>query len=225
MVSASELVAIVIAAISAGGLVTVALVNRRANQPKIAADVRESELRSEVGAVGALRQLREELDALRGQLRVAEEREEECRDDLDTARDDLNSVIDRLRAVESALPSALIASKLTALNDTMRATLNRITREGIVLTLPSEGGRFIYVNDTFAGWLGVSSNEVLAAGWRSLIHPADLARAQRVETAAWFGGGEGVFRYRHRDGHYVAMRWFHTAYSTDGSFCVVWLDE
>lgn len=161
-----------------------------------------------------------DFETLRAQLAVSRKTEEDCKRQLAAAHAELTAVIDRLTMVEAAVPSLVIASKLSRMPESVARVLNRL-RDGLVLTMPSEGGRFIWCNEAFADALGMTPHDVIATGWRALINPAYLEATEEVEGIAWSQGGEIVNSYRHRDGHYVQCRWFFGPYEEGASLSVV----
>jgi PAS domain-containing protein len=96
---------------------------------------------------------------------------------------------------------------------------------GIVFSLSENGGTWTWVNRVMCEQLGLSRDEVLSLGWRSLIHPDDLSDAAAVESKAWDSSvAEYVVRYRRSPsigGGYVRTRWWCPAYRQGRTVCVV----
>lgn len=186
---------------------------------------KKGKLDSEVSAAGALGKLLADFDRLRDELETTRDESEDANARLDETRAELAlktrelaSAMMRIEALERAHPAMLAFDAVTSRSASVRRVLNRINCVGIVITSPAEEGRFLLVNTFFAESLGMTPAEVEAAGWRNLIHPADLERAIGDETSAKYAGGETTNRYRHKDGHYVQLRWFFTEYFTpDGA--------
>lgn len=169
------------------------------------------------GLLADVQQMREELDALRV-------REAECQKRLEENNAEFYKFSNRLMWVETLLPMTLVSAKLRNSFDTTRTVFDAC-RDGIVITAPSDGGRFIYCNPAFAAALGMEPGDVIATQWQQLVHPEDVDETTRAEGDAWTAGGTIENRYRHADGHYVPLRWHFTNYDDGASLSIVYFER
>lgn len=220
---AGELAAYATAAAALGALLMQA---RRAST-----DRRKTAAETDADAITAMRGVLAEMKVLRDELELSRDQEEDCqarvkeRDvRIGTLLAELSLAMQRAVAVEQQMREHAVTEKVIARNSSVVAALDQC-HDGIVLSSVRDGGTFEWVNKTFAEALGYAPEEIIALGWRNLCHPADVARMQELEAAAIGESGEARNRYRHRDGHYVAMRWLYSGYGeTDNqAFSVVWL--
>jgi PAS domain-containing protein len=97
--------------------------------------------------------------------------------------------------------------------------------DGIVFATADGGGAWVWVNQCFAAHLGMDREEVVAAGWRALIHPDDMAAAREAEGSAWDSPVlEFVARYRRAPdvgGGWIRLRWYCPGYRDGRTVCVV----
>lgn len=211
----AEIAALVMAGVAAAGLIV--------NARRTTAD-------TATAAVSALADILAEVATLREQVETSKDQEEDCRARMEDAKRELATVMRALAAtrksrddLQSAHPIMLAAGKIGSRSESVRKVLDAC-RDGIVLSEKS-GGRLAYVNRAFASALGLTPDEVLAIGWRELIHPDDLAATESAESEAWSGGGETENRYRHRIGYFVKMKWHFTDYDDGHSLSVVWFER
>jgi len=178
-----------------------------------------------------LKSAHDQIDMYRDQLESSRDQEDDCQDRLTDERRkhaatmaELGLAVQKCAKLEAALPSLQIAAKIEKLSPGVRRVLDKC-RDGIVLSSIAEEGRFVYVNRTFADAIGRTVEEVITAGWKSLIHPADMPDTTATESLAWIKGGEVVNRYRHSNGSYVQLRWHFTNYEEGLSLCIVWFER
>lgn len=198
-------------------------------------ETKASESAAEVESVSRLladlKSTHAQIDAYRDQLEASRDQEDDCQSSLQNERRkhaatmaELGVVIQKCAKMEAATPALRIAAKMETLSPSLMQVLDKC-HDGIVLSSIAESGRFVYVNKTFANALGMTPEEVLKAGWPSLIHPDDVPNTESVESNAWIEGGEVVNRYRHVNGSWVQMRWHFTKYESGDAFCVVWFER
>lgn len=83
---------------------------------------------------------------------------------------------------------------------------------GVVVSSP-DGARWVWVNKAVERALGMTHEEVLATGWRGLMHPDDINRAMRVEGSAYNAPVPGVvFRFRDPGGGWRNWRFWCSSY-------------
>lgn len=107
-------------------------------------------------------------------------REREARAEAESAREALRASEARYRFLAEAIP--------------------------VQIWTATPDGALDYVTQRVADYFGVTTEQVLGAGWQDVIHPDDLAQAVERWTHALATGEpyEVEFRLRDRDGHY---RW------------------
>lgn len=215
MLSGAEVAALVMAVVAVAGL----WINARKATAETTAQ-----------SVEALSALLKDFAALRDQLDAAEDSEEDCQAKLDEVKRTMAKVAAKLSETEIerdrlrvAAPALAVTAKIAHRSAAVRKVLDAC-RDGIVLS-EIDGGVFVYVNRAFAAALGLEPEEVLAIGWRELIHPDDLHAAESTEGEAWSKGGETSNRYRHRAGYFVRMRWHFTAYDDATALSIVWFER
>lgn len=77
-----------------------------------------------------------------------------------------------------------------------------------LVCIASIKGYFLKLNATWEKCLGYSRDELLAQPWLAFVHPEDVqatidaANEQAKQDIVGF-----VNRYRHKDGHWVTLRW------------------
>lgn len=180
-------------------------------------------VQSRTSKVNIITGLLDNVAKLRDALAASILREEECQKRLDDNDTEFSRVWERLLRLEVARLS--IAGKLSPASfESIRHVLDAI-RDGVVLSVPSDAGRYVYVNTAFASALGMTVEQVVASRWQELIHPDDLAAMEVAEGDAWSSGGQIVNRFRHADGHYVSLRWHFTNYDEGAALSVVWFDR
>lgn len=188
-------------------------------------DLAKTRAEADQSAASALSRLYADFEIARERLDKTEGELTQTRAELDRCQADLMAAAARVVELRASMPMVTMATKLTRLSDSLRHVLDGC-RDGIVLSTPENGATFVYVNSAFAQALGMTAEEVIAAGWQALVHPDDAKRTATTAFDAWSGGGEMSNRYRHKDGHYVRMRWRFSIYDEDGSaFSVVWFER
>jgi PAS domain S-box-containing protein len=214
----------IIASIVAVGTL-IALLRRTPSEiVKNRADARRSWSEADAAAARTTSTLISDVNALRRDLNETRQREDQCRERLDAAEDALAKMVERVAVLETTTPMVMVALKLQAITVHLARVLNK-NRDGLVLSVPAEEGRLVWCNTAFASALGMTCEEVIATGWRALIHPDDREVTDANETRAWQRGGEVVNRYRHKLGHYVTLRWFFAPYDEGSSLSVVWFER
>jgi PAS domain-containing protein len=146
----------------------------------------------------------------RGRLEAAEEAGRAATVAERACRAEVAALAERLSHVEAALPLALTAARIQDWQS-LGEVLDRAA-DPWVISSPAEEGRVLWVNRAFAAALGMEAAAIVAAGWRALIHPEDLAETERAEAGAWDGGVAVVNRYRHAAGRWVSLRWYAPRY-------------
>lgn len=116
----------------------------------------------------------------------------------------------RVASLEAALPVAALAAHLGLLAPDTAAVLDEC---GVLVILsPDDDGKFRWVSRDLAKALGRSREEIIALGWRALIHPDDLTRTINVEGSMWGQSIKVVNRYLRADGGTIWFRWYATKY-------------
>lgn len=139
-------------------------------------------------------------------LQAARSRELELTAERDRLQEDVAALSSRLSHLEAIMPAVLLASRMETMAEDLGVVLDTL-HPGVVLSSPQNDGQFLWVNEAFCLALGRSREEILALGWRELIHPSDLHATNVAEAGAWSGPVRVVNRYRHADGHWVTLRW------------------
>jgi two-component system sensor histidine kinase/response regulator len=82
-------------------------------------------------------------------------------------------------------------------------TLSAVAPVGIALL--DNSGRISYVNEHYLKMTGLTGDEALQDGWRSVIHPEDLPRVERIRGESVKSGENYAMSYRYlrRDGRAV----------------------
>ncbi|MDH5675633.1 MAG: PAS domain S-box protein [Myxococcales bacterium] len=81
-----------------------------------------------------------------------------------------------------------------------------------------DGGRILRVGEGARGILGYAPEEMVGRPFYSFIHPEDLPDSE-VEATMLLSEGQTLYfenRYRHSDGHYVALAWAASVDSESG---------
>lgn len=85
------------------------------------------------------------------------------------------SLMDSAKRMEEAI--SLLGNRLQLLAETVVAEND--TDEDVARFHCAPSGENIYVNQTYARWLGVGKNELLGWNFLNIIHPEDVGRVQR----------------------------------------------
>ena len=85
------------------------------------------------------------------------------------------SLMDASKRMEAAL--TVLTTRLQLLSETVVAEND--TDEDVARFHCAPSGENIYVNQTYARWLGVGKNELLGWNFLNVIHPEDVGRVQR----------------------------------------------
>lgn len=136
-------------------------------------------------------ELRKRLDESERRLTIGEEREDDCNR--------------RLSRVESILPFVLAEDQ--ALDHNTFGWLLDESSDGWVISLTAGEGTWVYVNRVMCKALGMTAEDILAKGWRNLIHPDDLSDTVTAEAKSWNERVTIVNRYIGNNG-VITVRWF-----------------
>lgn len=142
------------------------------------------------------------IDRQRADLERAEAEAARLRGERNELREEVETWRRRRAEVLSGASRILDADVLTSALDYAEC--------GIVISAPGEdSARWTWVSQSVVRALGAASmDEVLALGWRHYMHPADVAKAVRIEGSAHAGPVRGqVFRYRMPGGGWQLWRW------------------
>lgn len=86
-----------------------------------------------------------------------------------------------------------------------------------LVCIASIKGYFLKLNATWEKCLGYTREELLANPWLHFVHPDD--RQATIETATMQSEKDVVGfinRYRHKDGHWVRLRWLAMKWNQTG---------
>lgn len=159
-------------------------------------------------------------DTIRALLRACRESDERRADQVEDLRDEVAALrrinadnVARIAHLERGYAPALLSRLLDEADaHALEAVLDKVETP-VTFSVSDGGGTFRLVNRSFAESLGRTKEEIIALGWRRLIHEPDLRRAEKTESKAWTGSLDGVvLRYHHKDGSLVTFRWFTTPY-------------
>lgn len=166
-------------------------------------------------AIAETARMRQELAAIRAQSEAREGA-------LGEALEKIQSQGERIALLESMAPFAMLSEKLRDWQ-ALRGVLNR-AREPWVISSPADEGRLLFVNDAFAALLSRTPGEILALGWRSIIHPEDLRRAMVAEGQARYRAQTDtgfVARYATAAGEWRQLRWWVSTYDSGVALSLV----
>lgn len=159
--------------------------------------------------------------------RKAEDAEDKCARELRAANARIEVLetqqgknTEKLRLLELAAPRGWVMERLFQAGDTFEKIFDQGV-DGFALSSSAAMGTLLWVSRSMCEWLGAPREEILRAGWRSLINPCDLEDAERSEAKAWHDPLTGeVFRYRvlggAHAGSWAILRWFSFNYDQQG---------
>lgn len=192
------------ALVVAGG----ALLTAIAGWSRSRGEVRRNDLvearRGRAAAAAAAAKAYEDMEELREQLRTTRDAEEECARRVTELRE-------RLSLVEAVLPFILVEDQLR--NVGWIAEVLDAAADCWVVSSSAAEGSWVFVNARLCEVLGLGRDALLAAGWRALVHPDDLAKTQIAEGRAWTGTTRIVNRFRTASGGWAQLRWIAPPYA------------
>jgi PAS domain-containing protein len=202
----------ILASIIAAGAAWLAVVLDRR---KRAAEARSIEATAAATEASTSRDLFKEVEDLRSRVVAAEDHARASDRENQVLKEDHareNQVLkDRIARLEAAIPMALVAGRVD--DYASLADLFDMLSDPLVFSAPTNDGKFLWVNTAFCAALGRTRDEILALGWRKLIHPEDVGKTSFAESAAWADRVWGfVNRYVHADGTMVLLKWYCPAY-------------
>jgi len=185
-----------------GGLV--GLLMFRSNRKKAEAEARASNAAAAQTEDDTARKRFEDIEGLRNRIIAAEDHARAC--------DDENRLLrTRIERLEAATAMVVVASRID--DYASLADLWDLMPAALVFSAPSNDGTFLWVNTAFCALLGYSRDEVLARGWRQLVHPDDRGKTSVAEATAWTDRVWGfINRYVCKDGSVVLLKWHCPAY-------------
>jgi PAS domain S-box-containing protein len=200
---------IVVAIISSGATWITLNMQRR----KIDAEARSIDAETAKTEAETARDLAKDVDDLRKRVVIAE-------DHATTFERDNAALKARIARLESATAMALVASRVD--DYASLADFWDLLSDSLVFTAQNDGGKFLWVNQAFCRLLGRTREDILALGWRKLIHPRDIPDAAAAEATVWHEHIWGfVNRYIHADGSTLLLRWYCPAYKNGVTVSVV----
>lgn len=189
----------VMLALSGGGLVTalVAFFRFLRERRKLYAEGTAMEFSTSTS-------LFEEVQRLRSRILAVEAAHEACQ------REKTELAL-QLARVTALLPFAVTSSRLV--RDEKFTRFLDLVADPLTITSLVHGGTFTWVNVAFCAVMERTLEECVAAGWRGMIHPDDLADTSKAETGAWDEPVWGfVNRYLSKSGRTVWFRWYCLTY-------------
>lgn len=178
------------------------------------------DVKDDVSLSSLYREVLNDVDGLRDKLKIANDAYDGLEEKLTSAENHEKDCRHRLERLENILPFSLLSDRI----DDLASVSDIFDRcsDGIVITSPTSGGTFLWVNLAFALSLGMTRDEVLKTSWVSIIHPDDRQRTEEAESQAWITPLEGfVNRLVGKSGRANVYKWFTSQYKKGISFSVV----
>lgn len=196
------------------GLLGAGLVASLVQLSSLRSQLRHTDAESTASEVATSTTLFDQVETLRSRLLVSEDR-------AGKAERENAELRDRISRLERVMPMALIADRITADLDDLAALFD-LSGELWFVTSSDAEGMFVWCSSAVCRVLGRQREEVVSIGWRRLIHPEDLAEAERAEASAWDRRVWGhPNRYQKADGTYVRFRWYCPRYASGTTLSLV----
>lgn len=185
----------------AGTLLTLWRQRRKSGAETLAAEAATSE-----GLFAQVMQLRTEWAAEKS-------KRDECERNCAELKESVRVANEKIERITAMLPSLRIEELLRKMSSPLLAVISDAS-DGWVISDPSDGGRWLYVNEYMERALKRTNADACEIGWRGLIDPEDLDRTIAVETNQWGETVSCVNRYVCPDASRVQFRWKGMLYSS-----------
>ena len=216
----------ILLALIGGGIIS-GIVALYLNYRKEKVDTKINSINEDTSYANTAKGLLESLDLLRKILNQTEEKLKKAEHELSIShleqqkKEELALYLHhKIALLESALPVALINTKLENITKDLQDVFDEFS-DPVIISTPEDSGYIRWVNISFCKLLNRTREEILELGWRRLVHHDDLYDTLSVEAQAWDLPVRVVNRWQHKDGHYVTLRWYSTSYNKGVSLSTV----
>lgn len=224
--STDQIIQIVIAIIASGGLGAFgqSVFERRARQKRMNAETATIEEQTEAARAALFREPFAQASAMIKELSLDNDKQ---RAENDKLRNEMSTMWRELQESKVAAAKALVEIRELRMELPERSLAGRLDSEEsrevldktgycIILSVPGDNGRFVWVSRGFCILLGLTRDQFLETDWRDLCHPEDIEQTQMAESRAHGNIVEVFNRYKRitPDGavEYIPLHWISTRY-------------